>query len=310
MAHDVAGAQLHERDAVDALQAAHRVAEARRHVAGQVDLRRVAGDDHARPFAEARQEHQHLRDRRVLRLVEDHERAVQRAAAHVGERTHLDHFALEPAHARARIEQVLQRVVHRAQVGIDLLLVVTRQEAELLAGLDGRTHEHETAHEATTHRLDGLRNGEVGLAGAGRPHREHDVVLLHRREVDLLARGARTHDVVRAQPFAVRLRAGVGRIVDFLGPRRAQPVRDFLGREALARAQHQEALFEHLLHEVDVGRLAEQPQAAVADQHGHAVQFADQACVAVERTEQRARFLGRQDGNLDVGVGHEVTLGW
>src|SRR5256885_9357343 len=41
------------------------------------------------------EEHLHLRARRVLRLVEDDERAVERAPAHVSERHDLDHLALE-----------------------------------------------------------------------------------------------------------------------------------------------------------------------------------------------------------------------
>ena len=48
--------------------------------AGHVDLGDVAGDDDLRPEADAGEEHLHLLGRRVLRLVEDDEAAVQRAA--------------------------------------------------------------------------------------------------------------------------------------------------------------------------------------------------------------------------------------
>ena len=59
-------------------------------LARQVDLGDVAGDDHLRAEAEPGQEHLHLLGRRVLRLVEDDERVVERAAAHEGERRDLD----------------------------------------------------------------------------------------------------------------------------------------------------------------------------------------------------------------------------
>ena len=59
-------------------------------VARQVDLGDVAGDHHPRAEPEPGQEHLHLLGARVLGLVEDHERVVERAAAHEGQRRHLD----------------------------------------------------------------------------------------------------------------------------------------------------------------------------------------------------------------------------
>ena len=63
--------------------------------ARQVDLRDVAGDHRLGAEADAREEHLHLLGRGVLRLVEDDERVVERAAAHEGERRDLDRAALE-----------------------------------------------------------------------------------------------------------------------------------------------------------------------------------------------------------------------
>ena len=58
--------------------------------AGQVDLGDVAGDHDLGAEAEPGQEHLHLLGRGVLRLVEDDERVVERAAAHVRQRRDLD----------------------------------------------------------------------------------------------------------------------------------------------------------------------------------------------------------------------------
>ena len=83
---------------------------------GQIDLRDVAGDDGLRSEAEARQEHLHLLGGGVLRFVEDHERVVERAAAHERERRHFDRAALEILLGFLDVEHVVERVVERTQV--------------------------------------------------------------------------------------------------------------------------------------------------------------------------------------------------
>ena len=74
---------------------------------------------------------------RVLRLVEDDERVVQRPSAHERERRHLDrpplHVGVEPV----GVEHVEEGVEQRAHVRIDLCEHVAGEEAEPLAGLDG-----------------------------------------------------------------------------------------------------------------------------------------------------------------------------
>ena len=94
--------------------------------------------DHTGVLAHAGEEHLHLRRRGVLRLVEDDVGAAQRPAAHVGQGRDLDLAGLDPLLQLALGQHVLQRVVERPHVGIDLLLEVARQEAQALAGLDRR----------------------------------------------------------------------------------------------------------------------------------------------------------------------------
>ena len=79
-------------------------------VAGQVDLGDVAGDHDLRAEAEPGQEHLHLLGRGVLRLVQDDERVVEGATAHVGQRRDLDGPGLHQPRDRLRIEHVVQRV--------------------------------------------------------------------------------------------------------------------------------------------------------------------------------------------------------
>ena len=95
MPHDVLRGQLHARHAGQMAEPAEGVDQAAGHLRRQVNLRDVAGHDDLRVVPHARQKHFHLRDRRVLSLVEDHERAVERSAAHVGQRHDLDHIPFE-----------------------------------------------------------------------------------------------------------------------------------------------------------------------------------------------------------------------
>src|SRR5436853_6181091 len=60
MAHDVAIAEVDERNAVDRADDLHRLDQPRRPSGRQIDLRDVAGDHRLRAEAEARQEHLHL----------------------------------------------------------------------------------------------------------------------------------------------------------------------------------------------------------------------------------------------------------
>ena len=74
--------------------------------------------------------------------------------------------------------QVVERVVERAQVGVDLLRQIAGQETESLAGLDRRAGQHDALHQFALDGVDRRGHGEIGLAGAGRAGAEGDVVLL------------------------------------------------------------------------------------------------------------------------------------
>ena len=109
----------------------------------QVDLRHVAGNHGARPETDSGQEHLHLFHARILGLVENHERLVQRAAAHECQRRDFYDVALdEPGHPIGA-EHVVERVVHRPQIRVDFLRHIAGQEAETFTRLDGGPHQHD-----------------------------------------------------------------------------------------------------------------------------------------------------------------------
>ena len=83
---------------------------------------------------------------------------------------------LEQLRRLVEAHQVVERVVERPQVRIDLLREVAGQEAEPLARFDGGTHEHDALDRVALERVDRARDREIGLAGARRPDAERDVV--------------------------------------------------------------------------------------------------------------------------------------
>ena len=82
VSHNVSRSELREVHVVDPLED-FAPPSARCASAGQVDLRDVAGDHHLRAETQPREKHLHLFRRGVLRLVQDDERVVEGASAHV-----------------------------------------------------------------------------------------------------------------------------------------------------------------------------------------------------------------------------------
>src|SRR6266540_424895 len=200
VADDVARAELDEREARQALEdvADHEQPGAAATL-DQVDLGDVAGDHDPRTEPEAGQEHLHLLGRGVLRLVEDDERVVERPAPHERERRDLDDAPVHEPGDDLGLEHVVQRVVQRTEVRIDLGEDVARQEPEPLPGLDGGTREDDAVDLLRLERLHRERDGEIALAGAGGPDAERHRVIADRVDVALLARRLGPHGLAAAQ---------------------------------------------------------------------------------------------------------------
>ena len=113
--------------------------------------------------------------------------SFKRAAAHEGDRRHLDDAALEQLRGLLVAEDVVQRVVERPQIRVDLLDEVARQEAEPLPRLDRRAGEDDPLDLLLEERRRRHRHGEIGLARAGGPDREDEVVAVDRLDVDAAA---------------------------------------------------------------------------------------------------------------------------
>ncbi len=193
MAHHVGAAQVDDGNSADAAQHAFGVDQTAQLAAGQVDLADVAGHHRLGAKADAGEKHLHLFDRGVLRFIQNHKGVVERAPAHEGQRRDLDLLALERFLHLVGAHQLVQRIVQRAQVGVNFLAQVAGQKTQLLTRFHCRAGQHDALHRAAFERVDRAGHRQIGLAGAGRANRKADVVRGHVFQVARLGRGAPAH---------------------------------------------------------------------------------------------------------------------
>ena len=110
VSHDVRSAERHKTNARRAHEPASCVDQARVARVFQIDLRRVAVDDHLRPVPEPSEEHQHLRPRGVLSFLKDDQRIIECSATHERQRHDLDHVARHQALHLFVVHHVMQRI--------------------------------------------------------------------------------------------------------------------------------------------------------------------------------------------------------
>src|SRR5689334_21267367 len=87
VADDIALGELDDGDAFNGAQGLLRFNEAGFLIWRQIDLSDVAGDNSFAAVAETGEEHEHLLGGRVLGFVETYESVIERAPAHVGQRS-------------------------------------------------------------------------------------------------------------------------------------------------------------------------------------------------------------------------------
>src|SRR5262249_58709991 len=88
---------------------------------------------------------------------------------------------------------VIESVVDRPQIGIDLLAHVAGQETEPLAGLDRRSRQDDAVDLLALEQLYRVRDGKPGLSGTRRSGAEDQRMPPQRTDIGVLRGGARTH---------------------------------------------------------------------------------------------------------------------
>jgi hypothetical protein len=121
----------------------------------------------------------------------------------------LDLAALQRALDDSCVHQIVQCIVDRPQIWIDLVLEVAGQKAEPLAGFDRRPRQDDAIDFLAFEQLRGMRHRKPGLAGAGGTDAEHHLVPLQRANIGILRGGACPH---RTLAQIDGLECGLGRL--------------------------------------------------------------------------------------------------
>ena len=178
MAHDIFLGILDDTYPLDSTQNLEGLHQSGLGRAREVDLGGVAGDYHLGVDTEAGQEHLHLMFGGVLGLVEDDDGIVESASAHEGERGDLDGIRFHILLQFDGGEHILESVIERAQVWVDLILHVAGEESEFLASLDSRSGEDDAFALTVFQGRHGEGDSDIRLSGSGGAESEREVVLV------------------------------------------------------------------------------------------------------------------------------------
>ena len=153
----------------------------------QIDLGHIAGHNHLGTYTHTGQKHLHLLRCSVLRLIQDDKGIIQRAAAHIRQRSNLNDLLFHQALIGLSTQHIEQAIVERAQVRVYLLLQITGQKTQLLACFHGGTGQHNAGNILGLERFDRHCNGQIGLAGTGGTNAKGHSILADSIQIFLLA---------------------------------------------------------------------------------------------------------------------------
>ncbi len=111
------------------------------------------------------------------------------------------------------IHHVVQRVVQRTQIRVDLLAQRAGQKAKALTGFHRGTGQDDPGDLLGLQRLNRLGHRQVGLAGAGRADAEHDGVGVDRVDVVLLVQRLGPDGLAAPRQDVESQHLGRGRVV-------------------------------------------------------------------------------------------------
>src|SRR6266436_5694802 len=174
--------------------------------ARQVNLRDVPGNHGLRIESQPRQKHLHLLAGGVLRFVQNHERIVQRPPAHKRQRRNLDDSLLQKPLQLVRIQHVVQRVIQRPHVRINLLLQRPRQKSQSLPRLHRRPRQNNSVHLLGQQRAHRHRHRQISFPRAPRANPERHIVRFNLFHVLPLRRGLRRNHFLAKRPRSSMLK--------------------------------------------------------------------------------------------------------
>src|SRR5208283_1664219 len=132
----------------------------------------------------------------VLRFVENDEAVIQSASAHKCQRGNFNHVALNQLLHFLGVDHVEERVVERAQIGIDFFLQAARQESKPLARFDGGAREDNPAYPLVQVSGDGHRHRQIRFSGSRWTDAEGEIVMLDGIDITPLVDGLRRQNLL------------------------------------------------------------------------------------------------------------------
>ena len=129
MPDNVGFVEIDDGDLIQIAEAMNGIDQAAAHLPRQVHLRDVSRHDDFRTVAHARQKHLHLRNRCILAFVQDNDRLIKGAAAHISQGNDFNNVVFHVAFNLVRHHHVIEGVEERPQVRVDLGHDVAGQES-------------------------------------------------------------------------------------------------------------------------------------------------------------------------------------
>ena len=112
-------------NAIHVLENMQRIHKAAAGTVRQIDLGHIAGHNHLGTYTHTGQKHLHLLRCGILRLIQDDKGIIQRAAAHICQRSNLNDLLFHQALIGLSAQHIEQAIVERAQIRVHLLLQIT-----------------------------------------------------------------------------------------------------------------------------------------------------------------------------------------
>ena len=169
--------------------------------------------------------------RGVLGFVENDEGIGQRAAAHESQRGDFDDAGFKVLFHLVGREHIVERIIERAQIGIDFLAHVAGQEAQALASFDRGARKNDAFDDAAFEALGGVGDGEICFAGARGADAEDEIGLVESADVGALGERAGFHNTAAGG----NLRLAVARWRDVFLTRVTDEALEIAGADCFAR---------------------------------------------------------------------------
>ena len=187
MPDDILAGQRAECNVIDLPENIHGNFKAAPGIKGKILLRQVTRNDDPGTEPDTGQEHLHLRGRGILRLVEDNKRVVQRPAPHVCKRRYLNRTLFGILRVTLRPHDLIEGVVERTQVRIDLALKIAGKKSQFLAGFYRRPGHDDPGYFFISESSDRHSHRQIRLSGSGRTNPESDHMIPDSVDILLLA---------------------------------------------------------------------------------------------------------------------------